>query len=128
MDMPYNLSKSFRIDDDFYLHNISNPHYFINIKIKEYQYNDIYYNITYKYKYIESPYMNKFQNSLYKTNFTNINENHEHIIIYKNKLTKQLIDFLFMEDNELKDYIGNTPIQKYRMNIINSLQLFEDYI
>lgn len=119
-----NLSKSFRLDDDFYVRYVSNPHYIINITIKEYKYNNVYYNITYIYTFIKSPYMNKFQNSLYKTNFSNINENHKHNIVLKNRLTKQMINYLLMEDNALKEFIGNTPPQKYRLNIMKALKLF----
>jgi len=140
-----NLSKSFRFDDDLYTRNVSNPHYIINISVKEYNtdykkdmkqseisddnyevHRNNYYNICYTYNFIESPYMNKFQNSLYKTNFNNINENHEGDIVYKNRLTKQMIDFLFMEDNDLKEFIGNTYPQKYRINIMQALTLFWD--
>lgn len=120
------LSNSFRLDDDFNNRNVSNPHYIINIIVKEYEYNNVYYNISYTYNFIESSYMNKFQNSLYKANFNNINEDHEGDIVYKNKLTKQMIEYLIMNDNELKELIGTVSLQKYRINIIQALSLFWD--
>jgi len=122
-----NLSKSFIFYDEYSRYDINNPYYIISITVEEIKYdNDInsYYNITYKYNFMNSPDMSNFENYLYKTNFDNIDENHNNDIIYKNPLTEKLIEYLLMSDCELKKLTGDTTPQKYRLNIIKSLSLF----
>jgi len=122
-----NLSKKFIFNDEYSKYDVNNPYYIISITVEEIKYdNDInsYYSITYKYDYMNSPEMSNFENYMYKTNFDNIDENHNSDIIYKNPLTEKLIQYLLMGDNELKRLTGDITPQKYRLNIIKVLSLF----
>lgn len=129
--------KTFRFYDYHYL-KIDNPshktNYFdITFIIKDTHFK---YDITYLWEFsdsiLNSP-IHYLKNRIYPFPINDycedcqISFDKEGVILKKNSLTKLMIQYLLMDDDELKEQnIGNTHPQYYRVNIMKSLGLFWD--
>jgi len=100
--------------------------YTINVKIEENLYTDgkSYYDISYKYKFEGDEKSKKTIHPFY--NGKNLEDNTSGVIIYKNKLTEIMVEYLLLNNKELEKVSGISTSQCYRTNIMLSLSKFWD--
>jgi ribosomal protein L31 len=110
---------SFKFINEFDSYDKS--HYDVNIKVEEKLYVDgkSYYDISYEYKF------NGDKNSKQKIhpfyNGKEIKEDAEGVIIFKNKMTEIMVEYLLYSTEELEKVSGTTTAQCYRTNIMLGL-------
>ena len=100
----------------------------VNIVVKEEQYinGNIYYDITYTYKYSSnSPEAQRAHPFKYNPKIRE-SDDINGVIVIKNKLTETMIDYLLMDKDELSKQIGNTWWIQYKIKIMEALNLFWD--
>jgi len=120
------------IDETCNWDNIENiPYYNIKIIVKEMEYENkkIYFDISYKYKFIKSTDVAHFENDrilIHAHPFANNMDSADGDIIIKNEMTEKMIDYLLMDDEELLKNTGCSTVQRYRINIMKSITLLWD--
>jgi hypothetical protein len=114
------------------------PYYILDVIKKELEYESgsYYYDIEYNFKFISSNTCTAKENIKYKklvhpfAPFSSNNEvKFEGVIVYKNDLTKILVEFLLMDYEELETKIQHTlkvSPQSYKSNVMESLALLWD--
>lgn len=108
------------------------PCYTVTINVNEIKYdNKLYYHINYNIVFIPSVKCSIEQNDNYKLlihpfrSFSNSNLKFESVIVYKNILTKTLIEFLLMNYSDIEKISGLTTPERYKANIMEILALFK---
>ena len=103
---------------------------FICMLINTMQYSDgkQYYEISYVYNYYPD---NKFSKKELIEQYKNMNPLKNPasdcgVIVYKNRITTPMIEYLCMDDETLIKETGSTTPQRYRFNIIQTLENFWD--
>jgi len=112
------------------------PYYNLDITQKELEYESgsFYYDIEYNFKFISSDSFTSEENIKHRNlahpfaPFNNQDDDtkFEGVIVYKNELTKKLVEFLLMDYKELEQKIEHTSVQRYKSNIMESLALLWD--
>jgi hypothetical protein len=114
------------------------PHYTLDVKEKELKYEtgSYYYDIGYKFKFIPSDTYEPEENIKHEklahpfAPFSSDDDTKfEGVIVYKNDLTKMLVEFLLMDYGELETKIQHTlkvSPQSYKSNVMESLALLWD--
>ena len=92
---------------------------FIKIDTFDYGNNNYFYNISYTYTYSnrDSNYLNPFYKCV---------DGKSGVIVKKNKLTDTLIEFLIMNDSDLKLLSGHISPVDYKAGVMRSLALLWD--
>ena len=112
--------KSFKFINEF--DSTDKSYYIINITVKELIYSDgkLYYDIGYKYEFngVETS-----RNKIHPFNQTTyIDELYfEGVVVYKNKMTEIMTEYLLAEPEELSKVSGLSTHQYYRTTIITNL-------
>ena len=90
-------------------------YYFIFITVNELLYNDgnTYYEINYKYEFNSNEFI--LDDDLI-----------EDVIIFKNKMTEIMVEYLLMDPEELSKISGASTAQYYRMTIMANLNKLWD--
>jgi hypothetical protein len=131
----FTKTNKFRSDNDNINFKLDRPHYevTITIELKQYENKKQYYYIDYKYNFIKSQnYSEQAHKNLIKKahpfyGFPHIkSDSYEGDIVFHNKMTEQMIDYLLLEDAELVKVSGTTIPQQYRKLIMASLCMFWD--
>ena len=86
----------------------------VTVSVREFMYED-----GKNYYYIDYSYNPKEQNILDK-------DSEDGVILFKNTMVTNMIDYLLMEDSELTKHTGLTTVSDYRKLIMQSLSLFWD--
>ncbi len=105
--------KNYAYDEDNYC--------LVKIKIEDIEYIEskkIYYYISYDYKFGDKSNM---MSHPFFGNKEMLENNYEGEIIVKNELSKILIEFLLMDENNLKDKTGFTTTYNYRSSIMKMI-------
>jgi hypothetical protein len=92
---------------------------FITIDTIDYGNNNYFYKIAYTYQY-------STDNSNYLNPFYKCDDGEEGVIVNKNKLTDTLIEFLIMNDDDLKLLSGHISPFDYKAATMRSLALLWD--
>lgn len=101
----------------------------INIIIKELNYNSegCKYDISLSYLFDEKiAYSSRTNYIKYLNLFDDDGNYYGGDIIHKNELTEKLVEYLLMTDEELQKYSGRITSDCYRINLIQSINLFWD--
>ena len=126
---------TFRSDNENIDFKLDRPHYEVTITVELKQYEDKkqYYYIDYKYDFIKSQnYSEQVHKNLIKKAhpfyvFPHIkSDSYEGDIVFCNKMTEQMINYLLLDDTELVKVSGTTTAQQYRKLIMASLCMFWD--
>ena len=127
------MINSKRVDLHFNADGIFEPstsNVFISIQINTMQYSDgeQYYEISYVLNYYPD---NKFSKKKLIEQYKNMNPLKTPardcgVIVYKNRITTPMIEYLCMDDETLIKETGSTTPQRYRFNIIQTLENFWD--
>tara|TARA_B110000971_G_C19986854_1_gene489991 strand:- start:204 stop:596 length:393 start_codon:yes stop_codon:yes gene_type:complete len=99
---------------------------FIKVIEKEYKNSDRYFYINYNYNFIkssENPISINFDSYIRAHPFKNDLELAEGCVIPKNESTSEIINILFMNDDEITKINSQTSIQKYRIQLMASLSM-----
>jgi hypothetical protein len=118
--------KSFKFVNEFGLCDPS--FYMINIKVQEklYKSGKSYYDISYHYQFEGIEENRMILHPFYNDDNENIMDHAEGVIVYKNKMTEIMIDYLLLDSEELEKVSILTTAQTYRTNIMLSLAKFWD--
>ena len=123
---------NFKIYNEFDTYNLSDPYYLVEILVKELKYENenYYYDLTYNYKFISSIERSEEYNYKLKLSLHPFYDK-KHcectgVIVFKNEMITKMIEYLLMSDSDLKSISGLTTTQNYRVNIMNSLEIFWD--
>ena len=86
----------------------------VTVSIREFKYEDqkIYYYIDYSYDPKEQDILDK--------------EYEDGVIVFKNSMVTNMVNYLLMDDSELCQFTGLTTTSDYRKFIMQSLSLFWD--
>ena len=108
--------KMFKIINEFDI--TDNSYYLVFINVDEIKYNDnnYYYDISYEYKFNGNKKSEKILHPFY--NGKDIEEHFESVIVYKNKMTETMVEYLLSNTEDLEKIIGETTEQCYRINVM----------
>ena len=95
--------------------------YIIDVKVEEKLYSNgkTFYDISYSYKFEGSEESRLNLHPFY--NDKTIVDEAEGVIVYKNKMTEMMIEYLLLDSEELKKVSNITSAQCYRASIMLSL-------
>ena len=107
--------------------NKTNAFFEVHIIVKTLRYSTgvEYYDVTYKYKFhkeelIEPDDILHYMKVLHPF-FKEESDGKRGVIIKKNRMIKEMVEFLLMSDERLATEIGMTTPQRYRLDIIHGL-------
>jgi hypothetical protein len=102
--------------------------YIINIKVEEklYKSGKSYYDIRYEYQFEGIEENRMVTHPFYRHADQHSMDHAEGVIVYKNKMTEIMIDYLLLDSEELEKVSNVTTAQTYRTNIMLSLAKFWD--
>jgi hypothetical protein len=118
--------KAFKFVNQFELFDKS--FYIINIKVEEklYKTGKYYYDVSYTYNFEGNEESRLVIHPFYNHNDRKISDDSEGVIVYKNKMTEIMIEYLLFDSEELENVSNLTTAQTYRENIMLSLNKFWD--
>jgi hypothetical protein len=115
---------SFKFINEFQYSDKS--YYIIHVKVEEkiYSNDKYYYDISYKYKFEGLETSKKIIHPFY--NGKDECFDNEGVIVYKNKMTEVMVEYLLADSEELEKESGSSTAQCYRTCIMLSLEKLWD--
>ena len=109
-----------KITDIIFKDNFTCDECKVKVKLKhlKYENGNEYYDISYLYDVSRNNRAHPFYNIL--------GSNADGAIVFKNKVTQSLTEYLFISDSELSSYSGTTTPMSYRKIIIKFLDSLSD--
>jgi ribosomal protein L31 len=115
---------SFKFINEFQYSDKS--YYIIHVKVEEKVYSNdkYYYDISYKYKFEGLETSKKIIHPFYNGKDEGLDN--EGVIVYKNKMTEVMVEYLLADSEELEKESGSSTAQCYRTCIMLSLEKLWD--
>ena len=112
--------KTFKFINEFNSNDKS--YYLIKIIVKELLYDDgkIFYDIGYEYKFNGLQTSKQIIHPYYQTKDV-VDLDLEGVIVFKNKMTETMVEYLLLDPEELENQSGSSTAQSYRTNIMIGL-------
>jgi hypothetical protein len=112
--------KTFKFINEFNSNDKS--YYLIKIVVKELLYDDgkIFYDIGYEYEFNGLQTSKQIIHPYYHTKDV-VDLDLEGVIVFKNKMTETMVEYLLLDSEELENESGSSTAQTYRTNIMIGL-------